>query len=297
MAEEKQNRSSLIVLLLLLIASIGFNIYQFKNQKTMVVEHGTEVDSLINSRVEVERELATTKMELEKYMGIAGNLDTLLSEEKSKVAAQEEKIRKLIATEKDATKLSKRLKEELEELKKLRDESLEKIDALLAENKALKEQNENLNSQVTDLNQQKNLLEQKVNTASQLKAEYVKVNSFKKKSSGKFVESVLARRTNKLEACFTIMDNKVAATGDKMIYLRILAPNGKVLMGFTKASFTSSENEQIEATASQKISYTGDKQDLCLSYENDERILEPGTYIIEVYLENSLVHQSNYTLK
>jgi predicted RNase H-like nuclease (RuvC/YqgF family) len=296
MAEQKQNRSSLILLLLLLVGSVGFNIYQFKNHSTTVVEHGTQVDSLINARVEVERELAGITMELEKYRGIAGNLDSLLNDANGKMEAQEAKIRKLISGEKDLNKLNKKLKSELEELRKLRDEYLEKIDGLLAENKALKEENSTLNTQVTDLNQQKNLLEQKVTTASQLKAEYIKVNSFKKRGSGKYVESVLAKRTNKLEACFTIMDNKVAGTGDKMIYLRIVAPNGKVLMGFTKASLTV-DGENVDATASQKIDYKGEKQDMCLSFENEDRILESGTYLVEVYIENTLVHQSNYTLK
>jgi hypothetical protein len=106
----------------------------------------------------------------------------------------------------------------------------------------------------------------------------------------------LAKRTNKLEACFTIMDNKVAGSGDKMIYLRIVAPNGKVLMGFTKASLTV-DGENVDATASQKIDYKGEKQDMCLSFENEDRILESGTYLVEVYIENTLVHQSNYTLK
>jgi predicted RNase H-like nuclease (RuvC/YqgF family) len=296
MAEQKQNRSTLILLLLLLVGSVGFNIYQFKNHSTTVVEHGTQVDSLINARVDVERELAGITMELEKYRGIAGNLDSLLNDANGKMNAQEAKIRKLISGEKDLNKLNKKLKSELEELRKLRDEYLEKIDGLLAENKALKEENSTLNTQVTDLNQQKNLLEQKVTTASQLKAEYIKVNSFKKRSSGKFVDSVLAKRTNKLEACFTIMDNKVAGSGDKMIYLRIVAPNGKVLMGFTKASLTV-DGENVDATASQKIDYKGEKQDMCLSFENEDRILESGTYLVEVYIENTLVHQSNYTLK
>ena len=66
MAEQKQNRSSLILLLLLLVGSVGFNIYQFKNHSTTVIEHGTQVDSLINARVEVERELAGISVELEK---------------------------------------------------------------------------------------------------------------------------------------------------------------------------------------------------------------------------------------
>ncbi|OYU96458.1 MAG: hypothetical protein CFE21_08685 [Bacteroidetes bacterium B1(2017)] len=298
MAEpQKQNRNTLTLLLLLLITSLGANFYQWKNHSTTVITHGTEVDSLINARVEVERELTSITMELEKYRGIAGNLDTALNDAKGQIAAKEAEIRKLFATEKNLEKLNKKLKVQMEELRKLRDENLEKIDVLMAENQKLKEENSSLNSTVNNLNEQKNMLEGKVATASQLKVEYVKVNSFKKKGSGKFVESVLAKRTNKIESCFTLMDNKVAGPGDKMIYLVITAPDGKVLMGFTKAQFTDSDGKTVDATASQKVTYTGDKQDLCLAFENDERILEAGTYTINVYAENVLVHASSYLLK
>jgi predicted nucleic acid-binding Zn-ribbon protein len=297
MSENKNNRSSLLLLLLLLIGSVGFNVYQFNNHKTTVVQHSNEVDSLITVRIDVERELASTEMELEKYRGIAGNLDTLLNEANGKIAEKENKIRSLIAKEKNSAKLSKKLKAELAELKELRDEFLDKIDVLMAENKKLKEDNAQLNTALGDVTQQKNMLEQKVTTASQLKAEYVKVASFKKKNSGKFVESVLAKKTNKMEACFTVMDNKVSGTGDKMVYLRIMAPNGKPLMGNTRAELKTADGETVDATASQKINYTGEKQNICLNYENDERILEGGTYTIEVFIENTLVHSSSYVLR
>ncbi|MBU3662613.1 MAG: hypothetical protein FGM41_05370 [Bacteroidetes bacterium] len=295
--QQKSNKNSLSLLLLLLITSIGANIYQWKTHSTTVVQHGSDVDSLVNARNEVERELTAVTMELEKYRGIAGNLDTLLNDANARIVEQELRIRKLMSGEKDLTKLSKNLKKEIAALHKLRDEYLEKIDGLMAENEALKKENANLNTQVINLNEQKNLLEGKVMTASQLKVEYVKIGSYKKRGNGKMVESVLAKRTNKIESCFTIMDNKVATNGDKMVYQVITAPNGKPLMGNTKAEFKTSEGEKVFATSSQKVNYTGAKQDLCLSYENDERILEAGTYLVDVYVEGTLVHQSTYILK
>ncbi len=297
MSENKNNRSSIILLLLLLIGSVGFNVYQYKNHSTTVVQYSNDVDSLINVRVEVERELASTEMELEKYRGIAGNLDTLLNEANGKIAEKEIAIRKLIANEKNSNKLSKKLKAELAELKELRDDFLDKIDVLMAENKKLKEDNAQLNTALGDVTQQKNMLEQKVTTASQLKAEYVKIVSYKKKNSGKFVESALAKKTNKIEVCLTVMDNKVSVPGEKMLYLRIMSPSAKPLMAHTRADFKTAEGETIDATASQKINYNGEKQNICLNYENDERILESGTYTIEVYIENTLVHSSSYFLR
>jgi hypothetical protein len=294
---QNQNRGTLTLLLVLLIASLGANFYQWKNHSETVVMHGNEVDSLSTAKQNIQRELESVSMDLENYRGIAENLDSLLNTEKDKVAMQEAKIKKLLAGGKEYNKIKKELESELAVLRKLRDEALEKIDVLMAENERLKAENSDLNSQVTNLSEQKNLLEGKVATASQLKVEYVKVNSFKKRSGGKYAESVLAKRTNKIESCFTLMDNKVAGTGDKMIYLVITAPNGQTLMGYTKAEFKDANGSMVESTASQKVNYTGDKQDLCLSFENDERILEPGTYVINVYAENVLVHQSNYILK
>lgn len=293
----KKSNGTLTLLLLLLIASIGANFYQWKSHNTMVISHGNEVDSLSTMRLNVERELELTLVELEKYRGIAGNLDTLLNDAKSKLELQEQTIKSLMATEKEGKSLSSKLKAEIAKLHKMRDEYLEKIDELIAENDKLKADNSNLNSQVENLNQQKNLLADKVATASQLKVEYVKVNSFKKRMNGKYSESVIAKRTNKLEACFTLMDNKIAGAGDKMIYLVITAPDGKILMSYTKSSFQDSNGKSIDATASLKVAYAGAKQDLCLSYENDARILESGTYQIGVYVDAMLVHQSNYILR
>lgn len=294
---QKSNRNTLSLVLLLLIASLGANFYQWRNHSSTVTEYTNQVDSMNTAGIDIQRELESINLELEKYRGIAGNLDTLLNDANAKIAKQEQKIKKIMAEEKDKTQLNKKLKVELDELKKLREEYLDQIDNLMAENKALKTENSDLNTKVENLNEQKNMLESKVNTASQLRVEYLKLNSYKKRNSGKYVESVLAKRTNKIDVCFTVMDNKITPAGEKMVYLLITEPTGKILMGYTKAQFTTIDNVTVDATASQKINYTGEKQDLCLAFENEERILEPGTYTIYVYMENVLVHQSTYVLK
>jgi predicted nucleic acid-binding Zn-ribbon protein len=294
--EKSNNRNGLVLLLLLLLGSIGFNVYQYKNHTTTIISHGNEVDSLTNVRIEVERELVSTSMELDKYRGIAGNLDSLLTDANGKIYNQELKIRNLLKNEKDANKLSKKLKEELASLKELRDEYLEKIDALMIENGALKAKNTELTEAVSGLSQEKSKLEKTVEAASVLKVEYVKVSVFKKKSNGKLVETTLAKRTNKIEACLTIMDNKVANKGDRFVYLRVISPSGKPLAGINKGNI-SVNGETLECTSNIKIDYQNEKQNICLAYEGEERNLESGTYTIELYIDNNLVHASNYILK
>jgi len=141
-------------------------------------------------------------------------------------------------------------------------------------------------------------LQGKVATASQLQAEYIKISSFKKKSSGKYVETSLAKRTNKIDVAFTIMDNKVAEQGERMVYVVIKEPTGQILAGNSMAKFTSATTkEEVSATASYKIKYDGGKQEVKLSYESEDRALTPGSYTIDVYIEGTLVNTSAYILR
>jgi phage shock protein A len=297
MTEAKNKNRLIIPLLILLLLSIGYNFYQRNNHTTTVVAYDSKIDTMINARVELERELSSLEVELEKYRGISSNLDSLLNDANEDIAQQEKRIRAMLAKETDNKKLIAKLNSELAELKSLREDYIERIDQLITENNMLKVQNEELNTSIQNLNDERKSLMNKVQVASQLTAEYIKVNSFKKKSSGKYTETSIAKRTNKLEVCFTIMDNKVAPTGDKKMYIVITEPTGKILAGYSKAEFTSVNNEQVSASASSLVNYDGQKQNVCLSYENDERILTPGTYTIDIFIDGTFVANTAYLLK
>ncbi|MBP9187562.1 MAG: hypothetical protein KBE91_08560 [Bacteroidia bacterium] len=295
---KKDNKSTLYILLALLLLSLIGNFFQYSNNKTEVTTLDSKIDTLVTVQIQLEKELVSTGAELESYRGIAANLDSLLDDANTKVAAQEEKIKRLLASEKNGDRLNKKLKAELAELRKLKEQYLEKIDQLITENEQLKKENLEKAAAITKLNEEKAGLQNKVATASQLTAEYVKINSFKKKSSGKFVETSMAKRTNKIEVNLTVMDNKVAESGDKMVYVVVKEPTGKVLAGASMTKFTIAEtSEEVSATASYKMAYNGQKQDIKVSFETDERNLNAGNYTVEIYIEGSLVSTSTYILR
>lgn len=298
--QNKSNKSATLLLAFLLLLSAGANVYQWKNQSTSVTveQHNSEIDSLLSVRIELERELASANAELEKYRGMSTGLDSLLNDANAKIAEQEKMIRELITKEKNTSSLNVKLQRELAELRRLKEEYFDKIDAILNENKELKAQNEILQESVGGLKKEKGVLQRKVDQAKQLKAEYLKVSSFKKKGNGKFVPSSTAKRTNKLELCFTIMDNLIADKGERMLYVVVKEPTGKVLAGYSKATFNDADTgEEIVATASQKMDYNGNKQNVCLNYESDQRVLTSGTYSFAVYIDGVLVAETAYMLK
>ena len=82
-----------------------------------------------------------------------------------------------------------------------------------------------------------------------------------------------------------------------MVYLVIKEPTGKILAGQSKAEFKNEKGEDISATASYKINYTGEKQNVRLSFETEERNLTSGSYDIDIYIDGTLVANTSYMLK
>lgn len=298
MENNKQNKTTQYILLALLLISVIGNVLQFKNNKQDVQAYDMKIDTMATVQTQLEAELVSTNKELESYRGISENLDSLLNDANAKIAAQEAKINRLISTEKNQEKLNAKLKKELAELRRLKDQYLEKIDQLITENDQLKKENEQKAAAISELNEEKKGLQNKVLSASQLKAEYVKVLAYKEKSNGKYVETSLAKRTNKIEVALTVMDNKIAESGDKMVYVVMKEPGGKVLSGASNTRFNAAEtNEEIAATLSYKLAYTGEKADVKLAFETEERILTAGNYTIDVYIDGTLVNTATCILR
>jgi len=298
--DSSKNRALPLLLLFLLLGSIGLNFYFYKQNKATIETDTVKIDSLVEVRVEISSELAQTSLDLNKYKGLSEKMDSLLLAANGQIAQRESRIRQLIATEKDLVSLNKKLKVELEELKALKDSYLESIDQLLKENSQLKYENKALNNSLNEVITENLDLFKKVKTAENLKAEYLKVGIFKRKSNGKYIETVMAKRTNKLEVCFSVLENKVAQVGRKNVYLRIITPDGLPLgsrSGGSGSFKLAGSNEEVLFTAMQEVDYANDKVDICLPFEEQDRVFASGTYIVEVYVEGVPAAASSFTLK
>jgi hypothetical protein len=293
---EKQGSNKSKIWIVLFAISALFNIYQWRNHTTVTEVFEVTKDSLITARVDVEKELGATIEELNKYKGINENLDSLLAEANNKIEEQKDRINRLIKSEGNSAALNKKLMAELESLKKLRDEYLDKIDALMVENQKLKDDNAQLTGTVKNLSKN---LEATVNTASVLKSEYFKINTFKKKGNGKYTSTALSKRTNKIDICFTVLENKIAKAGEKNVYLRIVEPGGKVMGNRSSGSvtFKSAGGEEIMCTAVSSLRYENNNIENCMSYEENDRIFTSGTYVIEVYIDGNLSGATSYVLR
>jgi DNA repair exonuclease SbcCD ATPase subunit len=292
---QKSNKSTLWIVLLIVSALI--NVYQWMNRNTIVTAYEQKVDTLVVERVNIEKELSDIKNDLDKYRGMSSNLDSLLHEADEKIAEQEKAIKDISRKSKNASELSAKLKVQLADLQGLRDEYLTRIDSLLTENQKLQAEKKQLSGTVESLSKN---LETTVSTASALKAEYLKVTAYKRKSNGTYTVASLAKRTHKMDVCFDILENKIARTGEKTVYLKITEPGGKPIgnKGTGSGSFKTSSGEEMMYAASSTVNYTGARQNVCLNYEEQQDKMFPaGTYLIEIYIDGNLSGSASYALK
>src|SRR6185436_8975692 len=172
MENQNTSKSAGRIAWILLILSLAGNIYQWQKNSSNVETYQVKTDSLVTARVDVERELASAYEDLNKFKGQNARMDSLVMEANAKIDEQKAKIKDLIRKEQNSRVLNQKLTAEIEEVKKLRDQYLEKIDQLMVENDNLKKEKADLESTVETISKN---LETTVNTASVLKAEYVKV--------------------------------------------------------------------------------------------------------------------------
>jgi hypothetical protein len=291
------NKGLLIFLGLALVASLIGNILLFMKKNAIELELQTRIDTLYVDKTRVENELAFTSADLDKYKGINDSLDVLVDEGQKQIVEMEKQIEELkTLSKKDASK-KKELNAKIGELNKLVEQYLEKIDQLITENQLLKNQNAELTTQVNDVSEQNKNLTSKVNVAATIKTEYIKVQPLKKKALGDgYAETSIAKKVDKFKVCFSLLDNKLATTGDKNVHVVIMAPGGKTLGTATfKAGDTGTETTYSGTLI---VQYDNTKKsDGCIEYSEKMDELKPGSYKVDVYIDGILSGKGGVVLK
>lgn len=298
MEEQNQQKSSkiaTIVLALALLGSLGLNYFQYNKSLNTASSFETKVDTLELARTEIETELNATYAELEKFKGQNAQMDSILNEANGKMDEQKIRINGLMKTVKNKDELNAKLNSELADLRKLKDEYLDKIDSLMIANQKLTNEKNDLTSKVQGLDKD---LKTTVSAASLLKAEYIKATAFKKRNATKYSETAMAKRTNKIEVSFKVLQNAIAKAGDRTVYLRLVEPGGEIVGNKASGSKVININgEDVLFTNSTVIQYVNTDQDVMLYWEEEERNFKPGSYNIEIYIDNYLAGSSSVNLK
>jgi hypothetical protein len=293
---ENQNGNSKLkaVIAILAILLVGSLIYIFKltsdakTLETTIVETKSEKESVL-------KDLEALKASYDE--AIAEN--TTMSDE---LIAEREKVAKLIVELKNSKGDNASLRKYKDQYKALE----QKMRNLMQEVEVLKAQNQTL---TTNLDSTKVVLEDSkkynqvlvgqneelaktVEKGQKLTVTNLKTAAYKQRSSGKQIETDKASRADLLQISFTIAENKIAKSGDKVYYVQVIDAKNNVLGD--KATVTFGDTS-LTYSFTTTVKYENKTVDVKEQLPGKD--FAKGTYFVNVFDKGELVSKSSFSLR
>lgn len=284
------NLLAAIVLFLLLIAGVLVFMYVRQSRESARVETilQSERDSLQGN--------------LERVVEDYGLLKTDNAELQEKLDGERQRAQELLAEVKRVKEVSygkiKEYQRELGTLRAIMRKMVGEIDSLNTLNKSLVEENTKVRTEyqasqrnIDKLTEERAELAARVDKGAQLRAKDVMLVGLSKKDK----ETTRARRVRKLQTCFTLMENAIAVSGVKQLYVRIFGPD-EVLLGNAEGTTFQSGSEQLTYSAVRDVDYQNADIEVCIFY-GDGATFAKGVYRVEVYCDGVLIGKGESTLR
>ena len=192
-------------------------------------------------------------------------------------------------------------KKELDVLRGVMRDYVHRIDSLTTENKIIRDRLNKAEGQLTVAEEtigkyevKTDALTEKVKAGQALKTAGAGAITYKL-VRGTEKESNRARKVDRVKTCFTIIGNPIAVAGNKLIYMRVIDPNAKVVG--TGATFSmGSANGQY--SVAREVNYQNKDLPVCVTYVFDEaNVPVKGTYNVELWVDGVKVGTTNFDLK
>ncbi len=293
----KKSKTYLIywLIILLLAGYLAYTIYDKIQKQKLCQQTIVQLENTAAEKDSLQLELEQIYIQYDQLKTNNDTLNLRLKKEKQKVAKLLEELRRVKATDKQKIE---QLKQEVALLRNIMKSYVRQIDSLyqknqilMAENKKIKEQYSVTLVEKQNLEQITDSLKQKVELAQELEARDVTFRALNRRDR----KTRRIKRTKKFEVCFTILANKIATPGKKLVYLRIAKPDGDILINSQSSTFTY-EGKEIFYSAVKEIDYQGKDTPVCIYYVNDTK-LPPGTYTAFVFIDGKQILSQQINLK
>lgn len=272
---QMNNQRILIAVVAVLVIVCGVLAYKL-TQKTDVIEVIEEEKvALTDERDELLKDLEALQF----------SYDTLKTENEvmiAEIADQRDQIEKLMKRVRGNKGSLSKAKKEAETLRTIMKGYVATIDSLNQLNQALMAENEGMRAQVQEVEsrsqelfiRQQNM-EGMISTGKILTAAGVTAQPLELVNSGRQREAKRANRTDMVRVCFSLLENRIADTGKRAIFLQVVDASGKVLSSDSEASMETPGGTPV--SVSRNIDYTRERLDACIFFQPAVE-MAPGTY-------------------
>lgn len=285
-SEGNKGKSGLVIGLLLIgVIALGVLLYLRSEEK-----HTLELE-----KQELTIELSGLKEDL---MGQIGENDSLNSFIETETARLGMLIDSINAVNVNNGKKLTNYRYRLSTLKKQNAALVEKLDSTNAAYAQLKLREQlvadSLNAAIAAnqaLSGQNNDLSNTVAKGKQLVIAKSTATAVRITSSGKERKTKRAKKTDRINVCITIAKNRIAGKGERTLYVKLFAPNGKAVDAPEEnMAVVVGENSGYNGVAS--ITYQGDAAEVCIAADRATDapvVLEPGIYTAAVMTDSYIL--------
>lgn len=296
--QERKNRSNalLLALVVLLLISNVVLLYLWS-------QRGDEKVALEKQVTQgTEKTDNVTKM-LEDMLAQYDTLSTKNESLTAEMEGQKQQIESLMQKVKNGHYDLVKAKREAETLRSIMKGYIVTIDSLNHLNQELTSENLNTKQQLGEVTGQKQALETQsaeqkaiIARGSVLRSTVMTAGGFFERGSGKQVDTQRASKADQIKCCFTLGENLTATAGNKILYLRIISPDGSVLPSSEPDNRFKFNGVEGEFSAKREEDYQNQPLSTCIYWKATGK-LTSGQYVVEVYESGGTVGTTSFNLK
>lgn len=291
-SKPRSNVALLALVVLLLISNVVM-LYLLMQSKQATQSEVVKVSS--------EKENVTRM--LEDMLAQYDTLETENEQLRVEMDAQKQQIENLLEQVKKGNYSLAKAQKEAATLRKIMKGYVATIDSLNQVNLQLTADKATLTQELGTVKGQKDALEQQsaeqqalIAKGSVLTATTISAGAVMLRNNGKQVDTDRAKKAEMVKCCFTLGENRVARTGDKTLYMRIISPDGQVLPASEANNRFQFDGVEGEFSVKREVNYQGVPVDACMFWTASGE-MRTGQYIVEVYESGGKVGRATFDLK
>lgn len=288
-------KSVVITTVVLLVAGvIALLVLNYRQRKEMQ----EVVDLMEYEKTELQQEYEDLAIQFDGYQTItlqSDSLQELLSQEQQRVQDLLEELRVTKAT--NARRIAE-LKKELATVRAVMMDYVRQIDSLNVTNQRLTEENQQYRQNNRQLEQHNQQLEQHntqlaetVTRASMLELSECALTTLNKNDR----KTRIVSQISKLQFNYTIAKNITCTPGMKMLYVRLVAPDGE-LLGEDSTRLFAFENGNIPYTMAQEFEYAGEETQGTVYWALVSEA-QTGYYNADFFVDGNLIGSFPFQIK
>lgn len=286
----------LTIALTALSAFLGYKLY---NQKEIIKTQYVEIEKKSSDMDLLKQELNDAKLDIEKASTDNKQLQSQLDQEREKIEELETQLEKAKGNAAEVN----RLRRELTTIRNLIKSYLRQIDSLNTANQTLQAENATVRKDLESeknvskqLNEEKAALNQQIEKGSKLTTFNIFADGINERGSNKESSTTRARRADKIRCCFNLAANNIAKAGERMIYMKVIGPDGKVFSDGSDAGTITVSGQVQQYTAKKNVNYSNKSTEVCMIFRKKEDFM-PGKYQIEIFAEEVVIGNTSLELK